>query len=97
VPPQEWDEPWLELLRRTGEAVSDADAKRLAAVRAELDELATLDPDDRNWPVHGALIVNLRNILESLDVVATVQPVEVPTRPPASPSREARRTAPSRS
>jgi hypothetical protein len=59
-------------------------------------ELAELDPDGRNWPVHGALIVNLRNILESLDVVATVQPVEVPSRPPASPSREARRTAPSR-
>jgi uncharacterized membrane protein YgaE (UPF0421/DUF939 family) len=96
APAQEWDQRWLELLRRTGEAVSDADAERLAAVRAELDELVELGPDGRNWPVYGALIVNLRNILESLDAVATVQPVEVPTRPPASPSREARRTAPSR-
>ena len=82
VEPREWDpafrDPWLDLLRRTGEAVGDADAERLAAVRAELDELvARLDPDGRFWPVYGALIVNLRNILESLDVVATVQPVEV--------------------
>ena len=72
---REWDAQWLELLRRTGEAVSDADAERLADVRDELDELA----DGRHRPVYGALIVNLRNILESLDVVANVQPVEIPT------------------
>jgi uncharacterized membrane protein YccC len=82
VQPADWDpafrESWLDLLRRTGEAVSGADADRLAAVRSELDELvARLDPDGELWPVYGALIVNLRNILESLDVVATVQPVEV--------------------
>ncbi len=84
VEPREWDpafrDAWLELLGRTGEAVSDADADRLAAVRSELDELvAQLEPDGRFWPVYGALIVNLRNILESLDVVATVQPVAVTT------------------
>jgi hypothetical protein len=28
--------------------------------------------------VSGALLVNLRNILEALDVVADAQPVEVP-------------------
>lgn len=72
---REWDAHWLELLRRTGEAVGDADAEQLAIVRAELDDLA----GGRHRPVCGALIVNLRNILESLDVVATVQPVEVPT------------------
>jgi uncharacterized membrane protein YgaE (UPF0421/DUF939 family) len=81
---RDWDpafrEPWLDLLRRTGEAVSGADAERLASVRSELDQLVTgLDPDGEQWPVYGALIVNLRNILESLDVVATVQPVEVTT------------------
>ena len=30
------------------------------------------------WPICGALLVNLRNILEALDVVADAQPVEVP-------------------
>ena len=102
VRPADWDpafrDRWLELLRKTGEGVRGADAERLAATRAELEELvARLDPDGEQWPVYGALIVNLRNILESLDVVATVQPVEVPARPPASPSHATRRTAPSRS
>jgi uncharacterized membrane protein YccC len=71
---------WLELLRRTGEAVGDADAQRLAAVRTELDALvADLDPEGQHWPIYGALIVNLRNILDALEVVASVQPVEVVT------------------
>jgi hypothetical protein len=30
------------------------------------------------WPVSGALLVNLRNILEALGPVADAQPVEVP-------------------
>ena len=98
VEPGDWDpafrDGWLDLLRRTGEAVSGADAERLAATRSALDELVEqLDPDGELWPVYGALIVNLRNILESLDVVATVQPVEVPTRPPASPSHATRQCA----
>ena len=38
-----------------------------------LDELP-----DGFWPVAGALLVNLRNILASLDVVADAQPVQVP-------------------
>ena len=33
---------------------------------------------DRFWPVAGALLVNLRNVLASLDVVADAQPVQVP-------------------
>lgn len=91
VPPGEWDpsfrERWLELLRRAGEAVAGADAERLASVRAELDRLVDgLDPGGRYWPVYGALIVNLRNIIEALDVVATVQPVEV-ARPTALSGR----------
>ena len=83
VQPADWDpafrDRWLELLRETGEGVRGADAERLAATRVELEELvARLDPDGEQWPVYGALIVNLRNILESLDVVATAQPVKVP-------------------
>ena len=31
--------------------------------------------------VHGALIVNLRNILEAMDAVAEAQPVRVQARP----------------
>jgi hypothetical protein len=84
VPPQEWDpafrKRWIGLLERTGEAVSDADAERLRAVRTDLDAFVqALDPEGGYWPVYGALIVNLRNIVEALDVVATAQPVQVPS------------------
>jgi uncharacterized membrane protein YgaE (UPF0421/DUF939 family) len=90
ISPAEWDpafrEPWLDLLGRAGAAVAAADPDALKAARADLDGLAeAMDVAalaERFWPVGGALLVNLRNILESLDVVADVQPVEVP-RPAA--------------
>ena len=87
--PEDWGprfrDPWLDLLDETARAVIDADAAGLARVRARLDafarafEPAALPYD--LWPVCGALIVNLRNIVASLDVVAAAQPVQVP--PPA--------------
>jgi uncharacterized membrane protein YccC len=80
VPPQDWDpdfrEPWLGLLHRAGEAVSAADVAGLKAVRSDLDDLA----GEPLPPIYGALLVNLRNIIEALDVVATAQPVRVPAR-----------------
>ena len=90
VPPTRWDPefrtPWLELLGRAGDAVGAADAGELKAVRADLDAFAEgLDVAalaEHFWPVGGALLVNLRNILEALDAVADAQPVEVP-RPSA--------------
>jgi uncharacterized membrane protein YccC len=85
-------EPWLRLLERTAEAVGGADAATLTAVRADLDafvgQLDVARLPDGFWPISGALIVNLRNIVEALDVVADAQPVRVP--PPAL-SRAARR------
>jgi hypothetical protein len=35
-------------------------------------------------PVQGAVIVNLRNILEAMDAVAEAQPVRVEARPAAA-------------
>jgi uncharacterized membrane protein YgaE (UPF0421/DUF939 family) len=86
VPPERWDPafraPWLDLLERAGAAVSDADPDELRAVREDLDalagELSAHVLPDGFWPVAGALLVNLRNILASLDVVADAQPVQVP-------------------
>ena len=86
VPIDAWDrdfrEPWLELLERAGAAVRDADAAGLTAVRSDLDELVeSIDVTalgHEQWPIGGALLVNLRNILEALDVVADAQPVQVP-------------------
>jgi uncharacterized membrane protein YccC len=86
--PGEWDrrfrEPWLELLFRCGAAVAAADRAALAATRADLTALADcLHVDELRglWPVYGALLVNLRNILDALDAVAEAQPVQIPPSP----------------
>jgi hypothetical protein len=63
---------WVDLLARLGAGVSAADSGAIAAVCAEIE--AAGEP---LRPVHGALLVNLRNIAESLDVVADAQPVRV--------------------
>jgi hypothetical protein len=89
MPPAAWPPafraPWLVLLGRAGRAVTDADRGAIDALRADLDafagELALDELPERFWPVAGALLVNLRNVLASLDVVADAQPVQI--RPPA--------------
>jgi uncharacterized membrane protein YgaE (UPF0421/DUF939 family) len=87
VPPEEWDhafrEPWLDLLRRSGTAVANADTGEVKAARAELGALASRlavdELHDEFWPVYGALLINLRNVLDALHAVAEAQPVQVPS------------------
>jgi uncharacterized membrane protein YgaE (UPF0421/DUF939 family) len=92
--PEEWDrsfrDPWLDLLHRCGAAIAGLAALRAAraeltafADRLEVHELRGL------WPVYGALLVNLRNIMEALDAVAEAQPVRVAPSPraPRAPSQ----------
>jgi hypothetical protein len=88
--PDQWDprfrEPWLDLLSRSGAAVVGADRAALAAARADLTGLADrLRVDELRglWPVYGALLVNLRNILDALDAVAEAQPVQIRSSWPA--------------
>jgi uncharacterized membrane protein YccC len=91
--PRRWDpafrEPWLDLLERSGAAVGAADADALTAIHADLDAFAgDLDLEalpERFWPICGALLVNLRNIVEALGAVADAQPVRVPS-PTALPA-----------
>jgi Aromatic acid exporter family member 1 len=93
VPAGEWDrdfrERWRELLDRAGGAISAGDAEAVASVRADLtayvNELAVGHLGEGFWPVAGAVLVNLGNILDALDVVADAQPVEVP-RPTLRPA-----------
>jgi uncharacterized membrane protein YgaE (UPF0421/DUF939 family) len=77
-------ERWLDLLTRTGEAVVAADADAIDEVRTDLEAAAPAltgaDGDIAPRPMHGALVVNLRNILDAMDAVARAQPVGV--RPP---------------
>jgi Aromatic acid exporter family member 1 len=91
----DWDprfrEKWVDLVSRAGAAVSEADAAAITRVREDLESAA------REWfragaamtpgPVHGALIVNLRNILEAMDAVAEAQPVRVDARQAVALSR----------
>jgi hypothetical protein len=63
---------WLDLLARLADAVAAADAGAVAAVRADVEAAGEL-----LRPAHGALLVNLRNIAESMESVAGAQPVRV--------------------
>ena len=87
VPPEHWDPafrtPWVELLcarGRRGRGRRPQRAPRPSATTSTSwpKELAAHDLPEGFWPVAGALLVNLRNILASLDVVADAQPVSVP-------------------
>ena len=78
---------WLDLVGRAGAAVCQADAGAITRVREDLESAARewfrVGGDAAPRPVQGALIVNLRNILEAMDAVAEAQPVRVATRPAA--------------
>jgi len=88
----EWDprfrELWIDLVTRTGAAVSAADADDLARVgedlRSAAGELFAAGTERAPRPAHGALIVNLRNIVEAMDAVAEAQPVRVDAREPVA-------------
>jgi hypothetical protein len=73
-----WDprfrEEWTEILRRTADAVREADADDVRQVRDDLESVSA------SPPAQGALVVNLRNILEAMAPVASVQPVRVRSR-----------------
>jgi hypothetical protein len=92
---EQWEpgflERWLELLHGAGAAISEADVQAVERVREELNDFAAELPVDElpegSWPVYGALLVNLRNILAAVDVVAGAQPVEVPAPAWRSPMR----------
>jgi uncharacterized membrane protein YccC len=92
-PPALWPvafrDPWRELVGRAGMAVGAGDAAAVGKVRSHLERLADeLDLavlPDGFWPISGALIVNLRNILQALEMVAAATPVQISSR--ARPSR----------
>jgi uncharacterized membrane protein YgaE (UPF0421/DUF939 family) len=70
--------PWVEMLGDAGRAASSADPSALLAVRERLaafsEELRTTDRSSE-WPVYGAMIINLRNIVDSMDEVAAANPI----------------------
>jgi hypothetical protein len=74
--------PWLRLLQEAGEAIGIPDSARVVAVRRELvrltEDLSREDLSERHWPEYGALIMNLRNVVASMDRVAQQNPLVLP-------------------
>jgi len=81
-------EPWISMLGDAGQAASDADPTALLDVRRRLEQLSEdLRSTDRSpeWPIYGALIINLRNIVDAMGEVAEANPIggnELPIRVP---------------
>jgi uncharacterized membrane protein YgaE (UPF0421/DUF939 family) len=78
----EFRDPWLACLREAGDAIAAPDSARVTKVRADLarlaEDLSTSDLSGRHWPEYGALIMNLRNVVTSMDRVAEQNPVLLP-------------------
>ena len=80
---QEWDpvfrDRWVGLLHEAGAGILAPDAVRVSRVRAGLGQLAhelsDADLSGRHWPEYGALLLNLRNVVTSMDRVAEHNPV----------------------
>lgn len=79
---QQWDDrfrdPWLHLVSETGWRVADRHAD-VGPLHEDVDELSRelsgQDLPDLLWPLYGALLTNLLNVIDILDDVATSRPV----------------------
>jgi uncharacterized membrane protein YgaE (UPF0421/DUF939 family) len=70
--------PWVQMLGDAGRAAAAADPSALLDVRERLaaftDELRTTERSSA-WPIYGAMIINLRNIVDAMDEVAAANPI----------------------
>jgi uncharacterized membrane protein YccC len=89
APDRAWDaefrQGYIAVLHEGGAGIVRAEVHRIQTARARLDELVDLineqSPISRLWPVYGGLIINLRNILDSMDEVAGANPLQQPPLP----------------
>ncbi len=81
------------MLGDAGRAAAGADPAALLDVRRRLevfsDELRQTERSPE-WPIYGALIINLRNIVDSMDEVAAANPIKGRPLPLRIPGRQAR-------
>lgn len=82
---------WPLLVGDAGRAIADADPRAIRETRERLsslvEEVGAVDPSSTQWPVYGALIINLRNTLDAMDEVAAANPLGQPPLPIASLQR----------
>ncbi len=74
---------WIALVRKAGHAIANPDSNEVRAVRTELAEL-TSDLSTENlsalhWSEYGGLVLNLRNIVTSMDRFAEATPISAPS------------------
>jgi uncharacterized membrane protein YgaE (UPF0421/DUF939 family) len=78
-------EHWPVLVADAGLAIGDADPQAIGEVRGRLDslvdEVGAVGASSPQWPVYGALIINLRNTLDAMDEVAAANPLGQPPLP----------------
>lgn len=90
---EQWGEsfaaPWLAMLHDTGSAAARDDPEALRDVRRRLEQLSEeMRATERSpeWAIYGALIINLRNIVDAMDEVAVAEAVTgTPLPLPVSP------------
>jgi uncharacterized membrane protein YccC len=83
-------DPWIAMLGDAGRAAGDADPQALLDVRRRLEVFTEdLRSTERSaeWPVYGALIINLRNIVDAMDKVAEANPIRGNPLPLRVPQR----------
>ena len=71
-------DPWTAMLRDAGRGARDADPVVLGAVRTRLEVFSEeMRATERSpeWPIYGALIINLRNIVDAMGEVAAANPI----------------------
>lgn len=91
-------EIFVDLLARTGAAITEADAEGVEQVRDDIDAAArSLSSGDESLlsPRHGALLVNLHNIADAMASVARAQPVRSRAPDPRALRRRRHRVSPS--
>ncbi len=84
-----WDadfrERWPRLVGDAGRAIAAADPESIRSARDGLsslvDDVGAVGPSSTQWPVYGALIINLRNTLDAMDEVAAANPLGQPPLP----------------
>ena len=82
TPPENWDphfrQAWTDLTERTGRRVADPDAE-VGSLHREVDELTDRlsggDLPGLLWPLYGALITALVNVIDVVDDVASMRKV----------------------
>jgi uncharacterized membrane protein YccC len=82
APVADWDpsfrDAWVSLLTRAATAIREADRDALRSVADDLESL--MDDPELPRPAQGALLINLRNVLEAMAPVAAAQPVGIAAR-----------------